>query len=66
MKAGPNTTPALRVRLQDGVGAAENAAEVEQSLVPQHGAHNAPAMVRRLVREGAQLLIDPTARGWRG
>lgn len=56
----------LRVRLQDGVGAAENADEVAESFVPQHGAHNAPAMVQRLVREGAQLLIDPNARGWRG
>lgn len=55
----------LRVRLSDGVGAAENAEEVAASLVPQHGAHNAPAMVQRLVREGAQLLVDPHARGWR-
>lgn len=56
----------LRVRLQDGRGVADNAAEVEALFVPQHGAHNAPAMVPRLVREGAQLLIDPYARGWRG
>ncbi len=56
----------LRVRLQDGKGVAENAAEVAESFIPQHGPHNAPAMVQRLVREGAQLLIDPHARGWRG
>lgn len=56
----------LRVRLLDGKGVAENADEIAASLVPQHGAHNAPAMVQRLVREGAQLLIDPYSRGWRG
>lgn len=56
----------LRVRLHDGVGVAENAQEVAQALVPQHGPHNAPLMVQRLVREGAQLLVDPHARGWRG
>lgn len=56
----------LRVRLQEGKGVAENAAEVAESFVPKHGQHNAPAMVQRLVREGAQLLIDPHARGWRG
>ena len=57
----------LRVRLQDdGKGIAENAAEVVESLVAKHGAHNASAMVQRLVREGAQLLIDPYSRGWRG
>jgi hypothetical protein len=56
----------LRVRLHEGVGLADNAAEVEHSLLAQHGAHNAPAMVRRLTREGAQMLIDPGARGWRG
>ncbi|MDE2370815.1 MAG: hypothetical protein KGN16_17735 [Burkholderiales bacterium] len=55
----------LRVRLQGDHGIAENAAEVEQSLVAEHGAHNAGAMVQRLAREGAQLLIDPHARGWR-
>jgi len=55
----------LRVRVEDGVGVAENGMEVEQSLIPMHGAHNAPAMVQRLVREGAQLLIDPFTRGWR-
>ncbi|MDE2370798.1 MAG: hypothetical protein KGN16_17650 [Burkholderiales bacterium] len=36
-----------------------------QSLADEHGAHNAGAMVQRLVREGAQLRIDPQARGWR-
>ena len=56
----------LRVRLQDGQGAAENAAEVAEAFIPKHGSHNAPAMVQRLVREGAQLLIDPYSRGWRG
>jgi ribosomal protein S18 acetylase RimI-like enzyme len=56
----------LRVRLIDGVGAADNAAEIEQALAPVHGLHNATAMVKRLVREGAQLLLDPHARGWRG
>ena len=57
----------LRVRLQaDGQGSAENFGDIEAALVPVHGAHNAPAMVRRLVREGAQLLVDPNARGWRG
>jgi hypothetical protein len=56
----------LRVRLQAGKGVAENAAEVAESFIPRHGPHNAPAMVQRLVREGAQLLIDPHARGWRG
>ena len=55
----------LRVRLQDGQGAAENAAEVAQRFAPVHGLHNAPAMVLRLVREGTQLLIDPNSRGWR-
>ena len=55
----------LRVRLKDGQGVAENSAEVVDSFVPLHGAHNAPAMVQRLVREGAQLLIDPFSRGWR-
>jgi len=55
----------LRVRVQEGLGVAENANEVAQSLVPEHGAHNAPAMVQRLTREGAQLLIDPYTRGWR-
>lgn len=55
----------LRVRLEEGRGTPENADEVTLSLVPAHGAHNAPAMVQRLVREGAQLLVDPTARGWR-
>lgn len=55
----------LRVRLQDGAGIAENADEVAASLVPVHGAHNAPAMVQRLMREGAQMLIDPNSRGWR-
>ena len=56
----------LRVRLQDGKGTAENGAEVAESFIPKHGPHNAPAMVQRLVREGAQLLLDPYARGWRG
>lgn len=56
----------LRVRLDKGLGVAENAAELAQALTPQHGAHNAGAMVQRLVREGEQLLIDPDARGWRG
>ena len=56
----------LRVRLEGGRGAAENADAVALALVPKHGAHNAPAMVQRLVREGAQLLIDPHSRGWRG
>jgi hypothetical protein len=56
----------LRVRLEEGHGQAENAEEVALSLMPVHGAHNAPAMVQRLVREGAQLLVDPSARGWRG
>ncbi|RYE96176.1 MAG: hypothetical protein EOO78_21940 [Oxalobacteraceae bacterium] len=58
----------LRVRLPHGEydGVAENADEIVQTLVPKHGAHNAPAMVQRLVREGVQLLIDPTSRGWRG
>ncbi len=56
----------LRVRLQeDGQGIAENGDEVVAQLLPLHGAHNAPAMVQRLVREGAQMLIDPYARGWR-
>jgi hypothetical protein len=55
----------LKVRVEDGIGKADNATEVEQTLVPTHGAHNAPAMVQRLIREGAQLLIDPFARGWR-
>ncbi len=55
----------LRVRLKDGLGAAENADEVVQSFAPVHGRHNAPAMVQRLVREGTQLLIDPNSRGWR-
>lgn len=56
----------LRVRLQDGKGTALNADDVVASFVPKHGPHNAPAMVQRLVREGAQLLVDPHSRGWRG
>ena len=55
----------LRVRLQDGLGVAQNPDEVAQALAPLHGTHNAPAMVQRLVREGVQMLIDPYARGWR-
>ncbi len=55
----------LRVRLTDVGGVAENAEAVSAGLVPQHGEHNAPAMVQRLAREGAQLLVDPHARGWR-
>ena len=56
----------LQVRLQDGAGVAINGEEIVLSLVPVHGAHNAPAMVQRLVREGAQMLVDPYSRGWRG
>jgi hypothetical protein len=56
----------LRVRVIDGQGRAENADDVIRALTLVHGAHNAPAMVQRLVREGAQLLIDPHSRGWRG
>lgn len=55
----------LRVRLHGEQGQADNAADIELAFLPQHGPHNAPAMVQRLVREGAQMLIDPTARGWR-
>lgn len=55
----------LRVRWEDGQGVAENAEEIALSLVPEHGTHNAPAMVQRLVREGAKLLISPNSRGWR-
>jgi hypothetical protein len=55
----------LRVTLRDGKGVAENATEIIESFIPKHGPHNAPAMVQRLVREGAQLLIDPYSRGWR-
>lgn len=55
----------LRVRLLEGRGVAENADEVALALALQHGTHNAPAMVQRLVREGTQLLIDPHSRGWR-
>ncbi len=56
----------LRVRLTNGLGAAENSTEVVESLVAAHGDHNAKAMVHRLAREGEQLLIDPNSRGWRG
>jgi hypothetical protein len=56
----------LRVRLEDGKANAENSAEIVESFIPKHGPHNAPSMVQRLVREGAQLLIDPNSRGWRG
>ena len=56
----------LRVRLKEGCGEAENADAIALLLVPKHGEHNAPSMVQRLVREGAQLLIDPHSRGWRG
>ena len=55
----------LRGQLTGCNGTAENAEAVVQALVPQHGPHNAPAMVQRLVREGAQLLVDPHSRGWR-
>ncbi len=55
----------LRVRLQDGQGAAENADGIVAALEQVHGAHNAQAMVQRLIREGAALLIDPYSRGWR-
>jgi hypothetical protein len=56
----------LRVKLQEGFGVADNAEEVINSLLPEHGSHNAPAMVQRLIREGAQLLVDPNSRRWRG
>ena len=56
----------LRVRLNDGVGVGENMAEIAKTMESLHGAHNAAAMVQRLVREGEQLLIDPNSRGWRG
>ncbi len=56
----------LRVQLRDGIGVAENAEEAVQSLAAAHGLHNATAMVQCLVREGAQMLIDPNSRGWRG
>lgn len=56
----------LRVKLVDDQGVAENPDDLVQVLEPRHGAHNAKAMVSRLVREGAQLLIDPNSRGWRG
>jgi hypothetical protein len=56
----------LRVHLQDGRGASDNAQTIIEGLVPKHGPHNAPAMVQRLLREGAQMLIDPGSRGWRG
>ncbi len=65
----------LQVRLDDGAegsdgseraGRADNRDDIVQALTATHGAHNAAAMVQRLVREGAQLLIDPHARGWRG
>ena len=56
----------LKVRLNNGVGSAENPEEVIETLEQIHGAHNARAMVQRLVREGEQLLIDPNSRGWRG
>jgi hypothetical protein len=56
----------LKVRLDKGIGVADNAAETVQVIEPTHGAHNAAAMVQRLVREGEQLLIDPNSRGWRG
>ncbi|MEO5735379.1 MAG: hypothetical protein ABIN96_13110 [Rubrivivax sp.] len=56
----------LQVRLLDGAGVADNGDDIVQALTAAHGAHNATAMVQRLVREGAQLLIDPHARGWRG
>lgn len=55
----------LRLCVQGDQVVAENADEVVLQLTPQHGAHNAPAMVQRLMREGAQMLIDPHARGWR-
>ena len=58
-------TSGLRVRLVGDQGRAENGPDIEQGFLPQHGPHNAPAMVQRLVREGARMLIDPTARGWR-
>ena len=56
----------LKVRLTGGLGTAENAADIVKTLAPTHGAHNAKAMVQRLIREGEQLLIDPNSRGWRG
>jgi hypothetical protein len=56
----------LRVKLDEGIGVAVNGAEIEDKLAPEHGAHNAAAMVARLTREGAQMLIDPYSRGWRG
>lgn len=56
----------LHVRLTDGKGTSDNATVVIESLIPVHGAHNATAMVGRLVREGEQILIDPNSRGWRG
>ncbi len=56
----------LRVRLHDGAGIADNGDAIVQTFTAAHGAHNALAMVQRLVREGAQLLVDPHSRGWRG
>ena len=56
----------LRVRMTSGQGLGENATEMVEAFTPAHGAHNAKAMVQRLIREGEQLLIDPNSRGWRG
>ena len=56
----------LRVRLASAVVVAENVEDMVQVIAAKHGAHNAAAMVQRLVREGEQLLIDPNSRGWRG
>ena len=56
----------LRVRLAGTQAVADNHAEVAATLAPQHGLHNTPQMLARLVREGAQLLSRARAGGHHG
>lgn len=53
----------LRVQPRPGAPpAALNATDTLAALVPTHGPHNAPAMLRRLLREAHQLATTPQAQ----
>lgn len=47
----------LQVRLSGGQVSANNANQVQESLAIKHG-HNAPEMVRRLLKEARILLVQ--------
>lgn len=40
-----------------------NGPQITTALEPQHGPHNAPAMVRRLLREAERLQAQQPAQG---